>query len=124
MIGGDASLVLSISKPCCASSRPDLVCAGGAFAFSQQNLRIDARAQALVTLLEHTAQGSIEPLEAESLALTLVSRGLGPRTARAPGATTRAAGWSTGEGAAGRRSVAPLDAGGDRARRSADRRCT
>ena len=56
--------------------------------FNLQHLRIDARAQALVMLLKHSLRiGSIEPLEAEGLALTLVSRALGPRTAREPGAT-------------------------------------
>jgi AraC-like DNA-binding protein len=51
-------------------------------------LGIDARAQVLVGVLRHALrQGSIEALEAESLALTLASRSLGPRTARTPGAT-------------------------------------
>ena len=51
------------------------------FTFKQQHLRIDARAQALVMLLKHSLQnGIIEPLEAEGLALTLVSRAIGPRT--------------------------------------------
>ena len=46
------------------------------------------RAQALVMLLKHSLnQGSIEPLEAEGLALTLVSRAIGPRTSRASGAS-------------------------------------
>jgi AraC-like DNA-binding protein len=53
-----------------------------------QSLRIDARAQVLVALLRHSLQhGTIESLEAESLALTLVCRSLGPRTTHAPGAT-------------------------------------
>jgi AraC family transcriptional regulator len=57
-------------------------------AFRQQRLRIDARAQALVGLLRHSLrQGIAEPLEAESLALTLVQRALGPRTTHAAGAT-------------------------------------
>jgi AraC-like DNA-binding protein len=53
-----------------------------------QALRIDERAQVLVALLCHSLRrGNIEPLEAESLALTLVCRSLGPRTAHAPGAS-------------------------------------
>ena len=66
----------------------NLVCESGDFAFNQQHLRIDARAQALVMLLKHSLQnGSIEPLEAEGLSLTLVSRAIGPRTSRAAGAS-------------------------------------
>jgi AraC-like DNA-binding protein len=56
--------------------------------FRTQSLRIDPRAQALVALLRHSLQHrSIEPLEAESLALTLVCRSLGPRTTHAAGST-------------------------------------
>ena len=88
--GGDASLVLSIAEPVLRELAPGhLVCEeAGHLVFNQQHLRIDARAQALVMLLKHTlAHGSIEPLEAEGLSLTLVSRAIGPRTAREPGAS-------------------------------------
>jgi AraC family transcriptional regulator len=87
--GGDSSLVLSVSEPTLRELAPKgLVCDGAMFAFNQQHLRIDARAQALVMLLKHSLQhGTIEPLEAEGLSLTLVSRAIGPRTSRAPGAT-------------------------------------
>jgi AraC-like DNA-binding protein len=88
--GGDASLVLSIAEPTLRELAPGhLVCEeAGRLVFSQQHLRIDARAQALVMLLKHTlANGAIEPLEAEGLSLTLVSRAIGPRTAREPGAS-------------------------------------
>jgi AraC family transcriptional regulator len=87
--GGDASLVLSVSEPTLRELAPkQLVWAGTTFAFNQQHLRIDARAQALVMLLKHSLKhGSIEPLEAEGLSLTLVSRAIGPRTARASVAT-------------------------------------
>jgi AraC family transcriptional regulator len=87
--GGDASLVLSVSEPTLRELAPkSLVCEGATFAFNQQHLRIDARAQALVMLLKHSLQhGTIEPLEAEGLSLTLVSRAIGPRTSRASGAT-------------------------------------
>jgi AraC-like DNA-binding protein len=88
--GGDASLVLSVAEPTLRELAPGhLACEdAGRFVFNQQHLRIDARAQALVMLLKHTlGKGSIEPLEAEGLSLTLVSRAIGPRTAREPGAT-------------------------------------
>jgi len=58
------------------------------FAFEPLRLRIDARAQALVAMLRHSLhEGVAEPLEAESLALTLVTRALGPRTAHVAGST-------------------------------------
>lgn len=88
--GGDASLVLSVSEPTLRELAPGhLACEeAGRFVFNQQHLRIDARAQALVMLLKHTlANGGIEDLEAEGLSLTLVSRAIGPRTAREPGAS-------------------------------------
>jgi AraC family transcriptional regulator len=87
--GGDSSLVLSVSEEILRELAPkDLVCAGETLRFKLQNLRIDARAQALVMLLKHTlSNGNIEELEAEGLSLTLVSRAIGPRTARQPGAT-------------------------------------
>jgi AraC-like DNA-binding protein len=87
--GGDASLVLSVNDVMLRELAPKtLVCEGARFAFNQQHLRIDARAQALVMLLKHSLQnGSIEPLEAEGLSLTLVSRTLGPRTSRVQGAS-------------------------------------
>jgi AraC-like DNA-binding protein len=87
--GGDASLVLSVDETTLRELAPkQLVCESADLAFNQQHLRIDARAQALVMLLKHTLQnGSIEPLEAEGLSLTLVSRTLGPRTSRVPGAS-------------------------------------
>ena len=87
--GGDASLVLSVDETTLRELAPkQLVCESAGFAFNQQHLRIDARAQALVMLLKHSLQnGSIEPLEAEGLSLTLVSRTLGPRTSRVPGAS-------------------------------------
>ena len=87
--GGDSSLVLAIAPellrelvPTALLSRPEEP------RLRMQSLRIDPRAQALVALLRHSlSHGSIEPLEAESLALTLVCRSLGPRTAHATGAT-------------------------------------
>ncbi|MEL1265348.1 AraC family transcriptional regulator [Pseudoxanthomonas putridarboris] len=87
--GGDASLVLEVSPPLLREIVP-----AGLFhkrdepGFRMQSLRIDPRAQALVALLRHSLQsGGIESLEAESLALTLACRSLGPRTTHATGAT-------------------------------------
>ena len=87
--GGDDSLVLAVSPSLLRELvPPTLVARREEFGFRSQSLRIDPRAQALVALLRHSLRsGSIEPLEAESLALTLVCRSLGPRTTREAGAT-------------------------------------
>ena len=87
--GGDTSLVVSLAQPLLAELAPkSLLVAGDPLTFNQQSLRIDARAQALAMLLNHSLRiGSIESLEAEALSLTLISRAIGPRTARATGAT-------------------------------------
>ena len=87
--GGDASLSLAIGEPLLRElAPPTLLRDGATLAFRRQRLRIDARAQALVALLGHSLRRNIaEPLEAESLALTLVRRALGPRTTHAAGAT-------------------------------------
>jgi len=87
--GGDASLTLIISEPDLRELAPRAFLRDGAApAFRQQRLRIDPRAQALVALLRHSLRQNIaEPLEAESLALTLAQRALGPRTTHAAGAS-------------------------------------
>ncbi|HWY45011.1 MAG TPA: AraC family transcriptional regulator [Candidatus Sulfotelmatobacter sp.] len=87
--GGDASLTLVISEPQLREMAPRAFLRdGAALAFRRQRLRIDERAQALMALLRHSLRQNIaEPLEAESLALTLVQRALGPRTTHAPGAS-------------------------------------
>ncbi|UHQ22830.1 AraC family transcriptional regulator [Lysobacter sp. 5GHs7-4] len=89
VLGGDASLVLAISQPLLRELAPNsLLHRRDELGFRRQSLRIDARAQALVALLRHSLQlGRIEALEAESLALTLVCRSLGPRTSHATAAT-------------------------------------
>jgi AraC-like DNA-binding protein len=89
VMGGDTSLVLSVAEPLLEEIVPRALLAGGEpLAFKVQHLRIDARTQALTMLLNHSLRtGSIEPLEAEGLSLTLVSRAIGPRTARAAGAS-------------------------------------
>ena len=87
--GGDASLSLTINESLLGEMAPAaLLRDGTTLAFRRQRLRIDARAQALVALLRHSLRQNIaEPLEAESLALTLVQRSLGPRTTHAAGAS-------------------------------------
>lgn len=87
--GGDASLSVSISELLLRELAPRaLLCDGAVLAFRQQRLRIDPRAQVLVAMLRHSLREKVaEPLEAESLALTLVQRALGPRTTHAAGAT-------------------------------------
>jgi AraC-like DNA-binding protein len=87
--GGDASLVLCLPDAILHELAPppllDTRAAGG---FRIQHQRIDPRAQAAVALLRHSlGTGHIEPLEAQSLALTLAARSLGSRTSHAPGAT-------------------------------------
>jgi AraC-like DNA-binding protein len=85
--GGDACLSLDVHE----AALEELVPAGvhrnrkeARFAFNKQRLRIDARTQALVALLRHSLlQGHAETLEAETLAMTLVRRSVGERTARA-----------------------------------------
>jgi AraC family transcriptional regulator len=87
--GGDASLTLVIDESQLRELAPRTLLRDGArLAFRQQRLRIDARAQVLVALLRHSLRENIaESLEAESLALTLVQRALGPRTAHTAGAS-------------------------------------
>ena len=80
--GGDASLTLNIDETLLRELAPKaLLRDGGSLAFRHQRSRVDPRSQALVALLRHgLRQGMAQPLEAESLALTLVQRALGPRT--------------------------------------------
>ena len=87
--GGDASLDLVVSEPILDELSPrSLLREIGGVAFRPQRLRIDPRAQALAALLRHSLRTNIaEPLEAESLALTLARRALGPRTAHTPAAS-------------------------------------
>ena len=87
--GGDASLTFVVDETQLRELAPRALLRDGApLAFRQQRLRIDARAQVLVALLRHSLREKIaEPLEAESLALTLVQRALGPRTTHTAGAS-------------------------------------
>lgn len=76
--GGDACLDLVVEEALLRELAPaSLLRDGPALAFVRQSRRIDPRAQALVALLRHSLhRGIAEPLEAESLALTLVRRTL------------------------------------------------
>jgi AraC family transcriptional regulator len=88
--GGDASLAVRVEESMLRELAPKtLLRDENTLAFVHQRLRIDSRAQALVALLRHSLREDIaESLEAESLALTLVQRSIGPRTAHAVGAST------------------------------------
>ena len=89
LAGGDACLDLELSDSVLHELVPSaLLNDRGRLGFRRQHQRIDPRAQALVALLRHTLENrTIEPLEAESLSLTLVCRSLGPRTSHETGAT-------------------------------------
>lgn len=86
--GGDACLDLRLGEDALHELVPTELLRRGTSAFLMQRRRIDPRAQALVALLRHSLQrGVAEPLEAETLALTLVRRALGERTSHAAGAS-------------------------------------
>lgn len=80
--GGDASLLLFIDPSVLRElPRPEMLCQGDPVRFTRSRLRIDPRATALTAMLRYSLLTDIaEPLEAESLALTLAQRALGPRT--------------------------------------------
>ncbi len=82
--GGDCCLTLQVEEQLLRELTPKaLLREGSTLAFRQQRMRIDPRAQALVALLRHSLdKGIAEPLEAESLALTLVRRTLRPQAMR------------------------------------------
>jgi len=89
LAGGDASLSLALEEELLRELVPkEYLQPGGDLAFRTQRVRIDPRAQALVSLLRHGLSRAIaEPLQAETLILTLVRRAVGERTSRPPGAT-------------------------------------
>lgn len=84
--GGDACLSFAIEESLLAELAPkSLLKASGNIAFRPHRLRIDPAAQMLVTLIRHSITGeSAEPLKAETLALKLIRRTLGPRYSREP----------------------------------------
>ena len=87
--GGDASLDVVLSEPLLHEMSPrTLLDDRPAPAFRTQRLRLDARAQAMAAALRHRLRGgAATAIEAESLALHLVGRALGPRTSHLPRST-------------------------------------
>jgi AraC-like DNA-binding protein len=87
--GGDATLSLWVDPHLLREiAPPGLVHEGEPLRFRLPRLRIDPRAQVLVAMLRHSLrEGIAEPLEGESLALTLVHRALAPRTTHAAGSS-------------------------------------
>jgi AraC family transcriptional regulator len=87
--GGDSSLSLTLSDPILRELAPGRILSDRAITgFRHQHQGIDPRAQALVAQLKYGLDhGTIEPLEAENLTLTLVCRSLGPRTSHVCRAT-------------------------------------
>lgn len=85
--GGDACLSLTVAEPLLNELTPkDQLRARNRIAFDRPRRRIDPRAQVLVALLRHSLiRNSAEPLEAESLTLTLIRRALGERTSHVAG---------------------------------------
>lgn len=87
--GGDACLSLGTSEDQLLELAPKKHAReADGLAFHRQRRRIDPRTQAMVALLRHRlAAGLAEPLEAETLALTLVGRALGEQPSDAAGAS-------------------------------------
>ena len=84
--GGDSSFVLEPANSVLRELAPkERLLEGDPVRFRIQRSSLDTRAQALAALLRHSlASRVIDKLEAESLALTLIQRTLGPRTSREP----------------------------------------
>ena len=85
--GGDACLDLVIDESHLRELTPrECVRGDGRVTFVRQRRRVDPRSQALAALLRHKLQAGVAgALEAESLALVVAQRALGPRTSRAAG---------------------------------------
>lgn len=80
--GGDECLDIVVSEEALRELAPASLLNGReSLGLRRQQQRIDPCVQAMVAVLRHSLQnGAIEPLEAETLSLTLVCRSLGPRT--------------------------------------------
>ena len=82
--GGDACLSIGVAEQWLDELAPEQHRAGSRF--RRQRLRIDARAQVLVATLRYSLDRNVaEPLEAETLTLTLIRWALGERNAQAAG---------------------------------------
>lgn len=87
--GGDACLDVKVGEEVLSELAPkEQLRSGSSVSFKRQRRRIDARAQALVALLRYSlGRGIAEPLEAETLTLTLIRRSLGERTSHGAAGT-------------------------------------
>ncbi len=87
--GGDSSMTLILDPAHMEELAPaELLHGGPQLRFKSQGARLDPEAQVLVAILRQSLwRKTIETLEAETLALTLVRRALGPRSAVDPRAT-------------------------------------
>ena len=87
--GGDACLSVGVAEHWLDELTPkEHVRKSEELAFRRQRLRIDARSQALVATLRYSLDRKVaEPLEGETLTLTLIRRALGERTSHAAGAS-------------------------------------
>lgn len=87
--GGDACLSVGVAEHWLDELTPkEHVRNSAELAFRRQRLRIDARSQALVATLRYSLDRKVaEPLEGETLTLTLIRRALGERTSHAAGAS-------------------------------------
>jgi AraC-like DNA-binding protein len=87
--GGDACLSVGVAEHWLDELTPkEHVRDRDGLAFRRQRLRIDARTQALVATLRYSLDRKVaEPLEGETLTLTLVRRALGERTSHGAGAS-------------------------------------
>lgn len=87
--GGDACLSIGVAEQWLDEIAPrEHRHDRAGLAFRHQRLRLDARAQALVATLRYSLDRNVaQPLEAETLTLTLVRRALGEETSHAAGAS-------------------------------------
>ncbi|HEY7640756.1 MAG TPA: AraC family transcriptional regulator [Steroidobacteraceae bacterium] len=87
--GGDACLSVGVAEHWLDELTPkEHVHDHDGLTFRRQRLRVDARTQALVATLRYGLDRNVaEPLEAETLTLTLIRRALGERTSHAAGAS-------------------------------------
>jgi len=87
--GGDACLSIGIAPEILTELVPKQeLRSGPVLAFRRQRRRIDARAQAMMAMVRHSLiRGAADPLEGETLVLTLIRRSLGERTSHAAAAS-------------------------------------
>lgn len=83
--GGDACLSVAVAPEILRELVPKQeLRSGPVVAFRRQRRRVDARAQAMMAMVRHSlTRGAADPLEGETLVLTLIRRSLGERTSHA-----------------------------------------